>query len=132
MGTGISWCSFSLGTKFAGFLLLRLYFRGCVSPVHPSSFSFFSSLPLSSVGKWADKAWGRNNGGVGIKVKRLMPPWTLCTGCDHCPAAVLRPMLSVLETSQREPETQPVESPIPHRQLDPSKVTALPRDSAYL
>lgn len=63
-------------------------------------------------------------------MKLLMPPWTLCTACDHCP--VLRPVLTILETSQREPETQPVESPIPHRQLDPGKVTALTRDATSL
>lgn len=34
----------------------------------------------------------------GLKVKLLMPPWTLYTACDHHP--VLRPVLTILETSR--------------------------------
>lgn len=35
----------------------------------------------------------------GLKVKLLMPPWTLYTVCDRHP--VPRPVLTILETSRR-------------------------------
>lgn len=140
-GTGTPWDSLSV----LGLLVLFCsdYFRGCASSAHTSSFflfpfpSFFSLSPSflpSPVGRWTDKAGeGKNGGGAQgeaadvTDVRRLGP----FGGCAHCPAAVLRPRFTILETSA-EGVRGPTESPVPRRQSGPGKVLTFHRTELSL
>lgn len=67
-----------------------------------------------------------------LKVKLLTSPWALCEGCTHCPAAVLRLMLPILETSGREAGTSQTVRPwggdsLPHEVALPVTQQCRPR-----